>query len=109
MTGVRSRVGKLLSAVGTFERLLTAVYSQVLLQVMFKFKSFITIVAFEFPQQGALVVANHVPLQSVHVGEALVADLACLWTRKLHIRFSIWSETYLNYIARESSSDVGPL
>lgn len=49
--------------------------------MVFEFESFIAIVAFEFAQQRALVVADHVPLQPVHVCEAFVADLARLLTK----------------------------
>lgn len=59
--------------------------------MMFKFKCFITIVAFKFAKFFAFVVANHVPLQAVHVLEALMADLASLLT-KYHI---INYETFL--------------
>lgn len=71
-------MGKLFTTVGTFEWFLPTVYSKMLLEVVFEFKCLITIVAFVFSKASALVVTNHVALQSVHIREALVADLARL-------------------------------
>lgn len=45
---------------------------------MLEFKSFLALRALELSEDGALVVADHVPLQPVDVGEGFVADLARL-------------------------------
>jgi hypothetical protein len=48
------------------------------LEVMFKFEGFITLWTLELAEDRTLVVAYHMPLQSIHVGEGLVANLARL-------------------------------
>lgn len=53
-------------------------YPVMLFEVVFELEGFVAIVALVLPQVGALVVADHVPLQSVHIREALMTDLACL-------------------------------
>lgn len=78
---------KLLSAVGTFEWLLPAVNAQVLLQVMLELEGLVAVVALELAQLCALVMTDHVTLESVHVGEALVANLACLRANKVSLGF----------------------
>lgn len=47
-------------------------------EVMFELEGLVAFSAFELPENGALVVANHVPLQAVDIGERLVADFAGL-------------------------------
>lgn len=49
---------------------------------MLKFECFVTFSAFEFPKDCALIVADHVPLESVDVGEGFIADLAGLEREK---------------------------
>lgn len=82
MTRIGARMGEFLSAVSAFEGFLSAVYSEVLLEMMLELESFIAIVALELTEPCALVVTNHVPLQPIHIREALVADLACLLTKE---------------------------
>ena len=45
---------------------------------MFELERFVALGALELAEDGALVVADHVPLQSVDVGESLVANFARL-------------------------------
>lgn len=71
-------MGELLPTVGAFEGFFSAVYSEVFLQVMFELEGFIAIVTLELTELRALVVADHVPLQAIHICKALMADLACL-------------------------------
>lgn len=78
MARVGARMGEFFTTVGAFEGFLAAMYPQVFLQMMFELKRLVAVVAFEFPQRGALVVTDHMPLQSVYVREALVAYLARL-------------------------------
>lgn len=52
------------------------------LQVMFKFERLVAFCAFEFPKDRALVVADHVPLEPVNVGEGFITDLAGLEREK---------------------------
>lgn len=81
-------MGKLFAAVGALEGLLAAVNPQVLLQMVLEFKGFVAIIAFEFAQQCAFVVADHVSLQPVNIREALVADLARLLNKKVEFNKS---------------------
>lgn len=46
--------------------------------MMFELESFFTLRTFEFPEDGAFVVADHVTLQTVNVGERFVAHRARL-------------------------------
>jgi hypothetical protein len=46
--------------------------------VVLEFEGLFALGAFEFAKNGTLVVANHVSLQSVHVGKLLVAHFARL-------------------------------
>lgn len=46
--------------------------------MMFELESFFTLGAFELAKHRALVVTYHVPLETVHVGERLVAYLTRL-------------------------------
>lgn len=85
MGRVGTGVGELFAAVGAFEGFFTAVNAKVLLKVVLEFKGFVAVVAFEFAQRGALVVADHVPLQPVYVRETLVADLARLLTKEKRV------------------------
>jgi hypothetical protein len=48
------------------------------LQVVLEFEGLFALGAFEFAKNCTLVVANHVSLQSVHVGKLLVAHFARL-------------------------------
>lgn len=88
-------MGEFLPAVGAFEGFLSAVYSEVLLEVMLELEGFIAIVALELAQLRALVVADHVPLQPIHVREALVAYLACLLTKQTVCSFNCNKQTNL--------------
>lgn len=81
MTGVGAGVRELLPAIPTLEGLLSTVYPEVLLKVMFELERLVAVVTLELAEKRALVVTDHVPLQTVHVGEALVADLAGLQQR----------------------------
>lgn len=46
------------------------------LEMMFELERFFAFRAFELAEHCALVVAYHVPLETVHVGECFVAHLA---------------------------------
>jgi len=46
--------------------------------MMFELERFLAFGTFELAENRALVVAYHVPLETVHVGERLVAHLARL-------------------------------
>ena len=48
---------------------------------MLEFERFVAVGAFEFPEPGALVVADHVTLETVHVGEILLTHAARLSTK----------------------------
>ena len=48
------------------------------LEVVLELESLPAVGALEPPEDGGLVVRDHVPLQPVHVGELLMADLAHL-------------------------------
>lgn len=76
-------MGEFFPAVGAFKRFLSAVYSKMFFEVMLELESFITVVALELTELRALVMTDHVPLQAIHVCEALVADLACLLTKEI--------------------------
>lgn len=71
-------MGEPLATVVARERFLPRVDAHMLLQVMFELECLITVGAFEFPEQRRLVVGDHVALESVHVGELLVAHFAAL-------------------------------
>lgn len=45
---------------------------------MLKFEGFVAFCALELPKNCALIVADHVPLEPVDVGEGFVANLAGL-------------------------------
>ena len=49
------------------------------LEVMLEFERFVAVGAFEFAQSGALVVADHVTLETVDVGEVFLTHAARLW------------------------------
>lgn len=46
--------------------------------MMFKFESLFAFWALELPEDGALVVADHVALQAIHIGECFVAHFTGL-------------------------------
>lgn len=46
--------------------------------MVFELERFFALGTFELAEHGALIVAYHVPLEAVHVGERLVAHLARL-------------------------------
>lgn len=52
--------------------------------MVFEFKRFVAFRAFELPENGTFVVADHVPLKSVHVGESFVAHFARLKQKPVH-------------------------
>lgn len=83
---------ELLAAISAFKGLFSAVDAEVFLQVMFKLEGFVAVVALELPQQCALVVADHVTLQAVNIGERLVANFARLKQKaigqNLHTHFT---------------------
>ena len=49
---------------------------------MFELESLSAVWAFEPPEDGGLVVGDHVALETVHVGEPLLAHLASLEQRR---------------------------
>lgn len=49
--------------------------------MMLKLKRFIAIVAFELAELLTFIMADHMPLQAIHIQEALMADLASLLTK----------------------------
>lgn len=53
-------------------------YAHVFLEVMLELKGLITLIAFEFTQQGGLIMADHVTLQAIDIGKSFVADFAAL-------------------------------
>ena len=53
-------------------------YSMNYLEVVLELESLSAVCALEPPEDGGLVVRDHVPLQPVHVGELLLAHLAHL-------------------------------
>ena len=67
-----------LAAVLALERLLARMDSDVLLQVVFELKRLVAFGTLKLTQLGALLVANHVPLQAVDIGECLAANFADL-------------------------------
>lgn len=69
-------MGEFLAAIGALEGFLSAVDAEVLLEVVLELEGFVAVIALELAERRALVVADHVPLQPVHVREALVANLA---------------------------------
>ena len=78
MAGIRPGMAEAFAAVLALEGLLARMDAHVLLQVVLKLERLITVVALEFAQQGRLVVADHVSLQPVNVGEYFVARFAAL-------------------------------
>lgn len=46
--------------------------------MMFKFESLFAFWALELPENGALVVADHVALQTIHIGERFVTNFTGL-------------------------------
>lgn len=69
---------KLLAAISAFKGLFSTVDAEMFFQVVFELEGFVAVVALELPQQCALVMADHVTLQAVHIGKRLVANLARL-------------------------------
>jgi len=70
---IGARMGKALAAVAALKGLLSAVDSDVLLEVVLELECFFAVGAFEFAKASALVVTDHVTLQTVDVGEILLA------------------------------------
>jgi hypothetical protein len=52
------------------------------LEVVLELESLSAVGTLEPPEDGGLVVGDHVPLQAVHVGELLLADAADLRKRE---------------------------
>lgn len=69
---------KSLAAVITTKWLFAGMYAHMFLKMMLKFESFITLIAFEFAQESRLVMADHVTLQTIDIGESFVANFATL-------------------------------
>lgn len=67
-----------LATIVAAERLLAGMDANMLLEVMLEFECLVAVLAFEFAQQRRFVVADHVALQAVHVGERFLAQLAAL-------------------------------
>lgn len=78
MGGEAARVRESLAAVVASEGLLAGMDPHVLLEVVLELEGLVALLALKLPQQRTLVVADHVPLQAVHVREGLVADAAGL-------------------------------
>lgn len=78
MGGEASGVREPLAAVVAPKWLLAGMDPHVLLEVVFELEGLVALLALELPQQGTLIVADHVPLESVDIGEGLVANAAGL-------------------------------
>lgn len=76
------------------------------LQVVLEFEGLFALGAFEFAKNSTLVVANHVSLQSVHVGKLLVAHFArlkqqqqsSLASKNSHVQIMQHADVTLNYL-----------
>lgn len=82
MRGVGAGVRELLPAVGALEGLLAAVDAQVLLEVVLELERLLTVVALVLADGRAVDVADHVPLQAVHIVEAFRTYFAGLSTKR---------------------------
>lgn len=76
MGRIGARVRKTFAAIGALEWLLTRMDPDMLLEVMFKFEGLVTVGALEFAQSSRFVMADHVSLQTIDVGEVLMANTA---------------------------------
>lgn len=71
-------MGKTFAAVVALEWLFTAVNAKVLLEVMLKLEGFLAMGTLKLTKHGTLIMADHVSLESVDVGERFAAHLARL-------------------------------
>lgn len=78
MTGIGTGMGKAFAAIAAAEWFLAGMDADMLFEVVLEFESLVAVGAFEFAQKRRFVVADHVALQAIDVGEALVADFATL-------------------------------
>lgn len=78
MTRIGTGMREFFATIGAAKWFFARMYANVLFQVMFEFERFVTVGAFEFAQQSRFVVADHVPLQAIHVGETFLAYFAAL-------------------------------
>ena len=73
VTAVRPWMAEALVAVGTLERFLPTMDPYVLLQMMFELERLPTLRTFKLPEIRRLVMADHVTLETVNVGEGFAA------------------------------------
>lgn len=78
MTGVGTGMGKAFAAVAAAEWFLAGMDAYMLFEVVLELEGLVAVGALEFAQQRRFVVADHVALQAIHVGETFVADFAAL-------------------------------
>ena len=64
------------------------IFGFIYLEVVLELESLPAVGALEPPEDGGLVVRDHVPLQPVHVGELLLAHLAHLQTKVIIMKCS---------------------
>lgn len=66
------------ATVRAFKGFLSTVDANVFLEMVLEFEGLATFWTFELAEVSALVMADHVTLEPVNIGECLVADLAVL-------------------------------
>lgn len=64
------------TAVGALKWFFSTMNANVFLEMMFELERLFALGTFELAQHRALVVTYHVPLETVNIGERLVAHLA---------------------------------